>query len=74
MITKAEIIKQPYSGQFKERIYDISNKSNSQDWTWIKFEDKNTNEWCGQFRGAQRAVALSKKYNQILVATSDYLF
>lgn len=74
MITKAEIIEQPYSGQFKERVYDISNKSNSQDWTWIKFEDENTNEWCGQFRGAQRAVALSKKHNQILVATSDYLF
>ncbi|MEK4092060.1 hypothetical protein [Viridibacillus sp. FSL H8-0110] len=74
LITKAEIIEQPYSGQFKERIYDISNQWNSQDWTWIKFEDENYYEWCGQFRGAQRAVALSSKHNQTLVATSDYLF
>ncbi|MBK3496125.1 hypothetical protein JFL43_14910 [Viridibacillus sp. YIM B01967] len=74
MITKAEIIEQPYSGQFKERIYDISNPWNSQDWTWIKFEDENYNEWCGQFRGAQQAVALSSKHNKVLVATFDYLF
>ncbi|MGE7835447.1 hypothetical protein [Viridibacillus arvi] len=74
MITNAEIIEQPYSGHFKERIYDISNQWNSQDWTWIKFEEENYNEWCGQFRGAQRAVALSRKHNQTLVATSDFLF
>lgn len=74
LITKAEIIEQPYSGQFKERIYDISNPWNSQDWTWIKFKDENYNEWCGQFRGAQQAVALSSKHNKVLVATFDYLY
>lgn len=74
LITKAEIIEQPYSGQFKERIYGISNSWNSQDCTWIKFEDENYNEWCGQFEGAQQAVALSSKHNKFLVATFDYLF
>lgn len=74
MITKAKIIEQPYSGQFKERIYDIPNAWNSQEWTWIKFEDENYNEWCGQFRGAQQAVALSSNHNKILVATFDYLY
>ncbi|WP_391122528.1 hypothetical protein [Psychrobacillus sp. L3] len=74
MITKAEIINQPYSGQYKEIIYDVSNSLNSQSWTWIKFEDGDFNEWCGELRGFPRAVALSKKFNIVLVLTSDYLF
>ncbi len=74
MITKAEIINQPYSGQYREIIYDISSPWNSQSWTWIKFEDGDFNEWCGEFRGFPRAVALSKKFNIVLVLTSDYLF
>lgn len=73
MITKAEIINQPYYGQFQERIYDISSPWNSQNWTWVKFEE-DRNEWCGQFRGSPRAVALSRKYHKVLVLTSDYLF
>ncbi|WP_199093183.1 MULTISPECIES: hypothetical protein [unclassified Sporosarcina] len=40
----------------------------------MKFENEDFNEWCGEFRGAPRAVALSKKYNTVLVLTSDYLF
>lgn len=74
LITKAEIINQPYSGQYKERIYDVTNPWNSQSWTWVKFENEDFNEWCGEFRGLPRAVALSKKYNNVLVLTSDYLF
>lgn len=74
VITKAEIINQPYSGQFKERIYDISSPWNSPNWTWVKFEEEDYHEWCGEFRGSPRAVALSKKYNKVLVLTSDYLF
>lgn len=74
MITKAEIINQPYSGQYKEIIYDIPSPWNSQNWTWVKFEEEDFNEWCGEFRGAPRAVALSKKHNKILVLTSDYLY
>lgn len=74
MIVKAEIIQQPVSGQYSERIYDIASPWNSQNWTFIKFQDKDLNEWCGSFRGAAKAVALSKKYNSILVLTSDYLY
>ncbi|MEI4771431.1 hypothetical protein WAX74_17530 [Psychrobacillus sp. FJAT-51614] len=74
MITKADIINQPYSGQYKERIYDIPSSWNSPNWTWVKFEDENFNEWCGEFRGSPMGVALSKKHNQVLVLTSDYLF
>lgn len=74
LIMKAEIIDQPYSGQYKERIYDISSPWNSGNWTWIKFENEDFNEWCGEFRGSPKGVALSKKYNNILVLTSDYLY
>lgn len=74
VIIKAEIINQPYSGQYKEKIYDIASSWNSQNWTWIKFEEENFHEWCGEFRDSPRAVALSNKHNKILVLTSDYLF
>jgi hypothetical protein len=74
VITKADIINQPYSGQYRERIYDISSSWNSHYWTWVRFEDEDFNEWCGEFRGSPRDVALSKKYNKVLVLTSDYLF
>ena len=71
---KAEIIDQPYSGEFKERIYDIKSHWNSQDWTWIKFTDKNSNEIVGQFRGIQKDVKYSEKLNEIIVLTSDLIF
>ncbi|PIC72186.1 hypothetical protein CSV77_02970 [Sporosarcina sp. P16b] len=74
MITKARIIDQPYSGLYQERIYDVPSPWNSQSWTWVKFENEDFTEWCGEFRGAPHAVALSKKYNTVLVLTSDYLF
>ncbi|MEH7374072.1 MULTISPECIES: hypothetical protein [Neobacillus] len=74
MITKAEIINQPFSGQYKERIYDITSSWNSPNWTWVKFEDEDFNEWCGEFRGSPRDIAVSKKYKTVLVLTSDYLF
>lgn len=74
MIIKAEVINQPYSGEYKEKIYDISSPWNSQSWTWVKFTNDNLTEWCGNFRGFPRGVAISKKYNCILILTSDYLF
>lgn len=74
MILNAEIINQPYSGQYKERVYDIPNSWNSQNWTWIRFSDEDFYEWCGEFRGSPINVALSRKYNQVLVLTSDYLY
>lgn len=74
MITKAEITNQPLSGGYKERIYDISSPWNSQSWTWIKFTCEDLSEWYGSFRGLQRVVEVSKKYNLVLVLTSDYLF
>lgn len=63
MIIEAEIIDQPYSGQYEERIYDISSPWNSQNWTWVKFLNDDFIEWCGEFRGLPRNVAISKKYN-----------
>lgn len=73
-IEKSEIINQPYSGQFPERIYDIESPWNSQNWTWIKFTNEDSTEWCGQFRGHPRQVVISKNHNIVLVLTSDYLF
>lgn len=73
MIKKAEIVNQPYSGEFKERIYDIESPWNSSNWTWIKFTDSEYNEWIGQFRGSPRKVAVSEIKNETLILTSDFL-
>lgn len=71
---KAELINKPYSGEFKERIYDIESPWNSQDWTWIKFVNENGIEKVGQFRGFPKGVKVSKSRNEIIVLTSDYVF
>lgn len=74
MIEEAQIINQPYSGEYDEKIYDIKSTWNSQDWTWVKFTNEDYTEWCGEFRGVPSNVAISKKHNTIVVLTSDYLF
>lgn len=74
MIIEAEIISQPYSGEYTERIYDNESAWNSQSWTFIKFTNADYSEWCGQFRGFPRQVAISTFKNIILVLTSDYLY
>ncbi|RZT15544.1 hypothetical protein [Fictibacillus sp. BK138] len=74
MISKAKLIHLPYSGQYLEKTYDISSPWNSQDWTWVKFENEDFTEWCGVFRGSPRALAISKKHNSVLVLTSDYFY
>ena len=71
---KTEIINQPHSGEFKERIYDIESPWNSQSWTWIKFTDEDLNETVGQFRGTPKEVKYSENRNEIIVLTSDYVF
>lgn len=73
MICGADIITQPGSGEYRERIYDIENRWNSQEWTWVRFEEE-SEIWCGEFRGAPKGVALSKKYNRVLILTADYLY
>lgn len=74
MIIEAEIISQPYSGEYIERIYDNKSAWNSQSWTFIKFTINDYSEWCGQFRGFPKQVAISTPKNIVLVLTSDYLF
>ena len=65
MIIKAEIIAQPYSGKYVERIYDIKNQWNSSEWTWIKFLSDDLVEWCGEFRGLPGNVVISKRYKDL---------
>jgi hypothetical protein len=74
MIIEAEIISQPYSGEYTERVYDNENVWNSQSWTFIKFTNDDFSEWCGQFRGFPRQVAVSIVRNIVLVLTTDYLY
>ncbi len=74
MVIEAEIISQPYSGEYTEKIYDNESAWNSQSWTFIKFTNDDYSEWCGQFRGFPRQVAISTFKNIILVLTSDYLY
>lgn len=74
MIIKAEIIEQPSSGEYTEKVFDVTSSWNSQNWTWVKFLNEDYTEWCGEFRGLARGIAISKKYNQVLILTSDYLY
>jgi len=74
MIKKAEIVNQPYAGEFEERIYDNESPWNSASWTWIKFIGSEYNEWIGQFRGSPGKVAVSEINCETLVLTSDYIF
>lgn len=74
MIIKAEIINQPYSGEYYERIYDIESVWNSQNWTFIRFTNNDYSEWCGHFRGFPEQVAISIPKNTVLILTSDYLY
>lgn len=74
MIDQADIINQPYSGDYDERIYDNESAWNSQSWTWVKFTNEDLSEWCGQFRGFPRQTAVSKKHDAVLILTADYLF
>ncbi|MEF3077756.1 hypothetical protein [Winogradskyella poriferorum] len=71
---KAEIINQPYSGKFEERIYDVECVWNSQSWTCIKFTDESGITKVGQFRGFPKDVKVSKQKNEIFVLTSDCAF
>jgi|LSQX01.1.fsa_nt_gb hypothetical protein len=73
-ILKTEIINQPLSGEYQERIYDIKSPWNSQWWTWIKFTLENEEEIIGQFRGSARGVKYSESLNEIIVLTSDYVY
>jgi len=74
MIKRLEIINQPFSGQFKERIYDTQNAWNSQNWTWIKVLEDNGFEWCGQFRGVLLSIGFSNKIKYLYILTSDNLY
>lgn len=74
MIVKADIIGQPYSGEYSERVYDNENPWNSQSWTFIRFINNDQSEWCGHFRGFPREVAVSKARDMVLILTSDWLY
>lgn len=73
MIHIAKYIDQPLSGQYVEKIYDITNPWNSSHWCWVKFADNN-DEWCGVFRGKYIGGSISNKLGIIVVLTTDYLY
>ncbi len=73
MISRAEYIQQPYSGEYIEKIYDIKSPWNATDWTWIKFTEED-DIWCGEFRGKYRGVSCSTTLGIIVVLTSDYMY
>ncbi|EMO55170.1 hypothetical protein [Leptospira noguchii] len=74
MITAVEIIHQPRSGKYKERIYENNSVWSSADWSWIKFTNDDYQEWCGHFRGAPYGAEISAYRKEVLILTSDFLF
>ena len=74
MIIDATIIAQPFAGEYKEKIYDIESEWKTQNWTFIKFINDDYSEWCGQFRGFPKNVAISEKFNTVLILTANFLF
>ncbi len=74
MIELVEIINQPYSGEYEERIYDNQSPWNPHSWTYVKFTNSDYDEWCGVFRGHRKKVGISKVKKEIMVLTSHYLW
>lgn len=74
MIINATIISKPDAGEFPEKIFDIQDPWNLDNWTWIKFEDEEYSEWCGQFRGSPKSVEIDNETNSIIVLTSAFFF
>ncbi|TQR20049.1 hypothetical protein [Psychrobacillus vulpis] len=72
MIIHVQITEQPLAGKYPEQIFDAP--ISVEDWTWVKFEDENYNEFYGQFRGAPYSVAVSSKYATCYVLTGNYLY
>lgn len=70
---KVEIINQPYSGEYQEKIYDIESVWNSKFWSWIKMTNKDL-EIVGQFRGSANKVKCSESLNEMIVLTSDFIY
>ncbi|MDT2485474.1 hypothetical protein [Enterococcus avium] len=61
MVIESKLNEQPYSGKYKETIFDVKSNWNSSDWTYVEFIEKDFHELCGVFRGAPRGVSFSKK-------------
>ncbi|PHN02525.1 hypothetical protein [Flavilitoribacter nigricans] len=74
MIVRADIISQPESGKYPERIFDNPNVWNSPGWSWVKFTNADGREWVGHFRGAPGRTACSVPLKETIVLTSDYVF
>lgn len=75
MIISIEIINQPYSGEYKEIIFDGPKGSpRSEYWSWVKFIDEKYLSWCGVFRGNIVGVETSTVFNNILVVTDSFLY
>ena len=70
---KLELIDQPLSGAYQERVYDIPSEWNSSNWTWVKFTNE-TSDIVGQFRGAPKTIKHSEGLGEIMVLTSDYIY
>ncbi len=74
VIVQAQIIDQPLSGVYHERIFDNQSPWNSQSWTWVKFTEKEGLDWVGHFRGSPKATAVSSLLDETIVLTSNYVF
>jgi len=70
----ADFIYQPVSGQYDEKIFDLTNTWKSSGWCWVKFTNDNGDEWVGVFRGTPIKVAVADAIMQVAVLTDDALY
>jgi len=68
----AELTYQPESGAFEEVHFEHSSVWNSEAFTWVKFEDREYQDWFGSFRGASLGhLAISEETGNVMIPTED---
>lgn len=76
MIISARNINLPYSGIYKERIYDDNEilHFGMQEWCFVEFTNEDASLWCGHFRGVFQDLTISQTNDFLLILTSAYFY
>lgn len=69
---KADLTYRPESGAFDEVHFEQPSVWNSQEFSWVRFEDKDYQDWYGSFRGTPFGnIAFSELSGNAIIPTED---